>query len=76
MAIIALCWYVTVLDRGFFHSEIQVAIDAETDADIINLSNGLCGKALVDIQAKSCPVMMPRVDDCIAMILYDQRTDL
>jgi hypothetical protein len=57
------------------HLEIQAAIDAETDADIIYLSYGLCGKALVDIQAKSCPVVMPRVDDCIAMILYD-RSDL
>ncbi|AWW28305.1 DUF1638 domain-containing protein [Acetobacterium carbinolicum] len=57
------------------HTEIQNAIDAETDADIIYLCYGLCGKALVDIQAKSCPLVIPRVDDCIAMILYDH-TDL
>ncbi len=55
------------------HTEIQAAIDAETEADIIYLSYGLCGKALVDIQAKSCPVVIPRVDDCITMILYDRR---
>ncbi|MBI4858530.1 MAG: DUF1638 domain-containing protein [Acetobacterium woodii] len=57
------------------HIEIQKAIDNETDTDIIYLSYGLCGKALIDIQAKICPVVVPRVDDCIAMILYD-RTDL
>ncbi len=57
------------------HTEIQAAIDAETDADIIYLGYGLCGRALVDIQARSCPLVIPRVDDCIAMILYD-RSDL
>ncbi len=57
------------------HLEIQAAIDGEADADIIYLSYGLCGKALVDIKARSCPVVMPRVDDCIAMILND-RSDL
>lgn len=57
------------------HTEIQAAIDAETEAEIIYLSYGLCGKALVDIQARSCPLVIPRVDDCIAMILYN-RSDL
>jgi hypothetical protein len=57
------------------HREIQKAIDEEMDADLIYLSYGLCGKALVGVQAKACPVVMPRVDDCIAMLLYD-RNDL
>lgn len=57
------------------HTEIQKAIDSETDADIIYLCYGLCGRALVGIRAKSCPVVIPKVDDCIALILYD-REDL
>jgi hypothetical protein len=57
------------------HVEIQKAIDEHADADRIYLSYGLCGKALVGVQARTCPIVMPRVDDCIAVLLYD-RTDL
>lgn len=55
------------------HIEIQKAIDEEADADLIYLSYGLCGKALVGVKAQTCPVVMPRVDDCIAMLLYDRK---
>ncbi|WKY44996.1 DUF1638 domain-containing protein [Eubacteriaceae bacterium ES2] len=57
------------------HIEIQKAIDLENDADIIYLNYGLCGKALVGIEARTCSLVIPRIDDCIAMILAD-RTDL
>jgi hypothetical protein len=57
------------------HTEIQKAIDQESDADIIFLSYGLCGQALAGIEARACPLVIPRIDDCIAMILAD-RTDL
>lgn len=52
------------------HLEIQKAIDAETDADIIYLSYGLCGKSLGGVQARKCPILMPRVEDCIEIILH------
>ncbi|AFA49428.1 DUF1638 domain-containing protein [Acetobacterium woodii] len=52
------------------HLEIQEAIDAQTEADLIYLNYGLCGKALLGIQAKSCPIVMPRVEDCIEIILH------
>lgn len=51
------------------HVEIQKAIDEESDADIIYLSYGLCGKSLVGVQARQCPILMPRVEDCIKIIL-------
>ncbi|MBI4858543.1 MAG: DUF1638 domain-containing protein [Acetobacterium woodii] len=52
------------------HLEIQEAIDAEIEADLIYLNYGLCGKALIGIQAKGCPIVMPRVEDCIEIILH------
>lgn len=51
------------------HLEIQKAIDEAADADIIYLSYGLCGKSLVGVQARQCPILMPRVEDCIEIIL-------
>ncbi|KNZ40457.1 DUF1638 domain-containing protein [Acetobacterium bakii] len=55
------------------HLEIQNAIDQESDADIIYLTYGLCGKALVGVQAKQCPILMPKVDDCIDIFLYGHK---
>lgn len=51
------------------HEKVQSAIDAETDADIIYLLYGHCGQALTGVQAKSCPVVLPKVEDCIDVLL-------
>lgn len=51
------------------HEKVQSAIDAETDADIIYLLYGHCGQALTGVQARSCPVVLPKVEDCIDVLL-------
>ena len=51
------------------HEKVQSAIDAETGADRIYLLYGHCGQALTGIQAKNCPVVLPKVEDCIDVLL-------
>ena len=48
---------------------LQEAIDAVDDADIIALGYGLCGRGTVDIRARSIPLVIPRVHDCISLFL-------
>ncbi|SDO45004.1 Protein of unknown function [Eubacterium maltosivorans] len=51
------------------HEKVQAAIDAETGAERIYLLYGHCGQALTGIQAKNCPVVLPKVEDCIDVLL-------
>ena len=51
------------------HEKVQSAIDAETGADRIYLLYGHCGQAMTGIQAKNCPVVLPKVEDCIDVLL-------
>jgi hypothetical protein len=49
---------------------LQEAIDAvRGQFDTIILGYGMCSQAIVGIQANSCRLVVPRVDDCIAMFL-------
>ena len=49
---------------------LQEAIDEESDrADVIILGYGLCSQAATGLRARSCPLVIPRVDDCISIFL-------
>jgi len=49
---------------------LQEAIDASTtSAETILLGYGLCSQAVVGLRANDCTLVVPRVDDCIAIFL-------
>ncbi len=55
---------------GQLREEVQKAIDAApADADAILLGYGLCGKGLEGVIARSQPLIIPRVHDCISLLL-------
>ena len=65
-----------VLDFGLhlqpesLRDTLQAAIDAaRSEADTILLGYGLCSLAVVGLQANDCTLVVPRVDDCIAIFL-------
>jgi hypothetical protein len=68
------------LAPGKLKETLQRAIDAScADFDTILLGYGLCSLAIVGLQAPGCTLVMPRVDDCIAIFLgsrqrYSQQT--
>lgn len=51
-------------------NRLQGAIDvASAEADTIILGYGLCSMAVVGLKAAGCTLVVPRVDDCIAIFL-------
>jgi hypothetical protein len=49
---------------------LQDTIDASSgEADTIVLGYGLCSRGVVGIRATDCTLVVPRVDDCIAIFL-------
>lgn len=55
---------------GNLKTVLQEAIDKSCeDYDTIILGYGLCSMAVVGLQSRSCTVVMPKVDDCIAIYL-------
>lgn len=65
-----------VLDFGLHRrpeglkTALQQAIDqASGQADTIILGYGLCAMAVVGLRATNCTLIIPRVDDCIAIFL-------
>ncbi len=49
---------------------LQEAIDAAAaTADVIILGYGLCSMAVLGLRANACTLVIPRVDDCIAIFL-------
>ena len=49
---------------------LQDAIDTSaSQADTIILGYGLCSQAVVGLRANGCTLVVPRVDDCIAIFL-------
>jgi hypothetical protein len=65
-----------VLDFGLHQSpgklkeKLQQAVDAACgDFDTILLGYGLCSLAVIGLQSRHCTLVMPRVDDCIAIFL-------
>jgi hypothetical protein len=65
-----------VLDFGLhltpenLRNKLQETVDASsTEADTILLGYGLCSMAVVGLKATGCTLVVPRVDDCIAIFL-------
>ncbi|MEN6298975.1 MAG: DUF1638 domain-containing protein [Anaerolineaceae bacterium] len=65
-----------VLDFGLhvnpeqLRTTLQEAIDAnDNQFDIIILGYGLCSQAIIGIKSHHCKIVIPRVDDCIAIFL-------
>jgi hypothetical protein len=53
---------------------LQEAIDAAAEsAEAIVLGYGLCSQAVVGLNANGCTLVVPRVDDCIAIFLGSDR---
>ena len=58
------------LHPGSLRESLQSTIDiASTQADTIILGYGLCSMAVVGLKATGCTLIVPRVDDCIAIFL-------
>jgi hypothetical protein len=65
-----------VLDFGLhlkpedLRKTLQQSIDdSSEEADVIILGYGLCSMAVVGLTASNCTLIVPRVDDCIAIFL-------
>jgi len=53
---------------------LQKAIDKITaDADTIIIGYGLCSMAVIGLRAAKSTLVVPRIDDCIAMLLGSQK---
>lgn len=53
---------------------LQEAVDASaTTAETIILGYGLCSQAVVGLRANDCTLVVPKVDDCIAIFLGSAR---
>lgn len=52
---------------------VQEAIDAVEEPSLLVLGYGLCGNGLNGIQAGQHTLLIPRVDDCIAILLGSRR---
>jgi hypothetical protein len=52
------------------NTALQKAIDAvSSDIETILLGYGLCSQAVVGLKSETCTLVIPRVDDCIAICL-------
>ncbi len=66
---------VTFLDYGLhtlpknLTTELQTVIDAVETPSLIVLGYGLCGNGLKGIQARQHTLLVPKTDDCIAILL-------
>ncbi len=66
---------ITFLDYGLhsvpknLQKTVQVTIDSITEPSLIVLGYGLCGNGLNNIQAGVHTLLIPRTDDCIAILL-------
>lgn len=57
------------LRPGELTKALQAAIDQSTDADLILLGYGQCSRAVIGLKAAHATLVVPRVDDCIAIFL-------
>jgi Protein of unknown function (DUF1638) len=57
------------LHPGQLTEALQAAIDASPDLDAVLLGYGMCSRAIVGLRATHCRLVIPRVDDCIAIFL-------
>jgi len=58
------------LSPGKLRDQLQEAVDASgSQFDTLLLGYGLCSLAVIGLRASHCTLVMPRVDDCIAIFL-------
>ncbi len=57
------------LHPGQLTEALQAAIDRSVGFDTLLLGYGLCSKAVVGLSATTAQLVIPRVDDCIAIFL-------
>jgi len=57
------------LHPGQLTQALQTAIDTTTDADLILLGFGLCSRAVSGLHSPRATLVVPRVDDCIAIFM-------
>ncbi len=56
--------------REMLQAKITDVVAAHPDEDLtLLLGYGLCSQALVGVEARGCTLVLPRVDDCIAIFL-------
>lgn len=71
---------VTVLDYGLHRVpkkltwSVQEAIDSIQTPSLVVLGYGLCGNGLNDIRANQHTLLVPRTDDCIAILLGSHKS--
>lgn len=49
--------------------EIQAEVDRATGYDAIIIGYGQCSNGVVRLKARDCPLVIPRMDDCIGLLL-------
>ncbi|GIK42599.1 MAG: hypothetical protein BroJett011_64320 [Chloroflexota bacterium] len=54
-------------------TQIQNAIDSTNEPGIVLIGYGLCGNGLVGLQARQHTLVIPRTDDCIAILMGSYR---
>jgi hypothetical protein len=58
------------LSPGTLREKLQEAVDASCNSfDTLLLGYGLCSMAVIGLSANHCSLVIPRVDDCIAIFL-------
>jgi hypothetical protein len=56
--------------------QVQAAVDAAGQPGVVLLGYGLCGNGVVGLKAREHTLVIPRVDDCIAMLMGSYQTYL
>jgi len=51
------------------HKKIQEQIDMIENVDVIIMVFGYCGNSMLGIKSLSCKIVLPRIDDCISLLL-------
>ena len=51
---------------------IQEQIDAQTEPRLVLIGFGLCGNGLIGLKSRRHTLILPRVDDCVALHLGSQ----
>ena len=51
------------------HQKVQEQIDALDTADVILMVYGCCGNGLIGIKSTKAKLVIPRIDDCISLLL-------
>jgi len=59
------------LDPNKLRDKLQQEIDGLEDIDCVLLAYGSCGNGLVDLEAKTADLIIPKTDDCISMVLSE-----